>query len=78
MAEHSKLGGDSAPEPLPQQDDFWRPPARFGSVPVEAEPLGWDRRSGFQKHYPRVELPTQTVERVRLGNDEPNRTSRTA
>ena len=76
MAEHSQLGGDSAPEPLPQQDEFWRPPARFGSVPVEAEPLGWDRRSGFQKHYPRVELPTQTVERVRLGNDEPHEPNR--
>ncbi len=63
-------------EPLPQQEEFWRPPVRFGSVPVEAEPLGWDRRLGFGKHYPRVDLPTQIVERVRLGNDEP--TSRIA
>ena len=34
-------------EPLPQQEEFWRPPARFGSVPVDAEPLGWDRRRGM-------------------------------
>ena len=63
-------------EPLPQQEDFWRPPARFGSVPVEAEPLGWDRRQGFSKHYPRVDLPTQIVERVRLGYDEPHEPNR--
>ena len=60
------------PEPLPQQEEFWRPPVRFGSIPVEAEPLGWDRRLGFGKHYPRVDLPTQIVERVRLGNEEPH------
>ena len=63
-------------EPLPQQEDFWRPPARFGSVPVEAEPLGWDRQRGFQKHYPRVDLPTQIIERVKLGNSEPHEPNR--
>ena len=34
---------------LPQEEEFWRPPARFGSVPIEKEPLGWDRRKGFRK-----------------------------
>ena len=65
-----------APEPLPQQDDLWRPPARFGSVPVEAEPMGWDRRQGFRKHYPLVDLPTQIVERVHLGMDTPHEPNR--
>ena len=65
-----------APEPLPQQEDLWRPPARFGSVPVEKEPMGWDRRQGFLKHYPRVELPTQIVERVELGMDTPHEPNR--
>ena len=63
-------------EPLPQQEQFYRAPARFGNVPVEAEPKGWDRRQGFRRHYPLVNLPTQIVERVRLGNEddhEPNR-----
>ena len=60
------------PEPLPQQEEFWRPPARFGSIPVDAEPLGWDRRRGFLKLYPRVNLPTQIIERVQLGNEEPH------
>ena len=62
--------------PLPQQEEFWRPPARFGSIPVEAEPLGWDRRQGFRKHYPRVDLPTQIVERVPMGNSEPHEPNR--
>ena len=63
-------------EPLPQQEQFYRAPARFGNTPVEAEPKGWDRRQGFRRHYPLVNLPTQIVERVHLGNTEnhePNR-----
>ena len=65
-----------APEPLPQQDALWRAPARFGNVPVDAEPKGWDSRQRFEKHYPRVDLPTQITERVSLGRQdahEPNR-----
>ncbi len=64
------------PEPLPQQEEFYRPPVRFGPIPLEAEPLGWDSRQQFKKHYPRVDLPTQIIERVSLGMDEahePNR-----
>ena len=67
---------DGTTESLPQQEQFYRAPARFGNVPVEAEPKGWDRRQGFQKHYPRVSLPTQIIERVKFGNEEqhePNR-----
>ena len=63
-------------EPLPQQEQFYRAPARFGSIPVEAEPKGWDRHEGFRKHYPRINLPTQIIERVSLGHPElpePNR-----
>ncbi len=39
---------DEGLEPLPAQEEFWRPPVRFGSIPVEKEPLGWDRR-GYRK-----------------------------
>ncbi len=62
-------------EALPEQEEFWRPPTRFGSVPVEKEPLGWDRRRGFRKLYPAVYLPFQVVERISFGhpNIEPNR-----
>ena len=64
------------PESLPQQEEFYRAPARFGSVPVEAEPKGWDRREGFRKHYPRIDLPTQIIERVSLGKEEPHEPNR--
>ena len=66
---------DELKEALPSQEEFWRPPVRFGSVPVEKEPLGWDKRKGFRKHYPFVSLPIQVVERVSFGHQqlEPNR-----
>jgi len=68
-------GAEITPEALPQQEKFWRPPVRFGSIPVEKEPLGWDRRRGFRKLFPAVMLPTQVVERVEFGHPElePNR-----
>lgn len=66
---------DERTDALPQQEDFWRPPVRFGSVPVEKLPLGWDRRRGFRKLFPFVSLPTQVVERVSFGHPQlqPNR-----
>lgn len=64
------------PESLPQQEEFYRAPARFGSIPVEAEPKGWDRREGFRKHFPRIDLPTQIIERVSLGKNEPHEPNR--
>jgi hypothetical protein len=66
---------DERADTLPEQEEFWRPPVRFGSIPVESTPLGWDRRRGFRKFYPQVMLPTQVVERVSFGQPElqPNR-----
>lgn len=66
---------DEAKDALPAQEEFWRPPVRFGSVPVEKEPLGWDRRRGYRKLFPPVSLPFQVVERVAFGHPElaPNR-----
>ncbi|NLH42147.1 MAG: site-specific DNA-methyltransferase [Planctomycetes bacterium] len=66
---------DERADALPAQEEFWRPPTRFGSVPVEKEPLGWDRRKGFRKLFPAVYLPFQVVERVQFGHPdlEPNR-----
>jgi len=65
---------DEAADALPPQEEFWRPPVRFGSVPVEKEPLGWDRRRGFRKLFPQVALPFQVVDRVSFGHPklEPN------
>lgn len=66
---------DERADALPAQEEFWRPPVRFGSVPVEKEPLGWDRRRGFRKLFPQVMLPFQVVDRAAFGHPElePNR-----
>jgi len=66
---------DERSDALPTQEEFWRPPVRFGSIPVEKIPLGWDRRRGYRKLFPHVMLPTQVVERVSFGHPElePNR-----
>src|SRR5690349_8662440 len=58
---------DERSDALPQQEEFWRPPVRFRSGPVEQEPLGWDRRTGFRKLFPHVMLPCQVVERIGFG-----------
>lgn len=41
VAPPEEISSDAAAtaEALPQQEEFWRPPVRFGSVPVEKEPL---------------------------------------
>ena len=67
---------DAAPEPLPQQEEFYRAPARFGNVPVESYPKGYDRNQRFERHYPRINLPIQIVERVPLGHPEPHEPNR--
>ena len=66
---------DEHSDALPDQEEFWRPPVRFGSVPIEKEPLGWDRRRGYRKFFPSVSLPFQIVDRVQFGHTEftPNR-----
>jgi DNA modification methylase len=66
---------DERSDALPAQEEFWKSPVRFDSVPVEKEPLGWDRHKGFRKLFPQVMLPFQVVERVSFGHPElePNR-----
>ena len=76
IADNAHPDDEDVLDSLPQQEEFYRAPVRFGSIPVEAEPKGWDRRLRFRKHYPLVRLPTQIVERVSLGNDEPHETNR--
>ena len=76
IADNANPDDEDVLDSLPQQEQFYRAPVRFGSIPVEAEPKGWDRRQGFRKHYPLVRLPTQIVERVSLGNTEPHEPNR--
>ena len=61
---------------LPDQEKLFRAPARFGNVPVETPPKGWDPKNpGFRNHYPVINLPTQIVDRVSFGAPDlaPNR-----
>ena len=62
-------------EEIPAQEEFFRVPVRFGSVPIDEQPLGYDRKYKFNRIYPRVNLPTQVVQRVTFGHPElePNR-----
>lgn len=66
---------DPETDKLPAQEEFFRAPVRFGSVPVEEKPLGFDAKKGYKKLFPPIMLPTQIVERVTFGHPElePNR-----
>lgn len=61
---------------IPQQADFYRLPARFGAIPLDEAPLGYEvevrRRetkvTRFEHAYPRIYLPFQEVQRVEFGH----------
>lgn len=61
---------------IPQQSDFYRLPARFGAIPLDEAPLGYEvevrRRetkvTRFEHAYPRIYLPFQEVQRVEFGH----------
>ena len=59
----------------PIQKDFYKIPARFGSIPVDELPTGCDPDKQYYKIYPRVALPFQKADRVSFGYPklEPNR-----
>ena len=63
-------------ETLPQQEQLHRAPARFGNTPADASPKGRNRRQGFRKLHPRIDLPAQITERVKLDNPEPHEPNR--
>ena len=73
--EFNNIEAPSLEEEIPAQEEFFRVPVRFGSVPIDEQPLGYDRKHKFNRIYPRVNLPTQVVERVTFGHPdlEPNR-----
>ena len=50
-------------------------PHRFGSIPVDANPLGCDLDKQYYKLYPKILLPFQKADRVSFGHPElePNR-----
>ena len=61
-------GIESEQPDLPAQAEVFRMPKRFGHVPVDDAPLGWDKERRFEREFPRVELPFQQVERISFGH----------
>ncbi len=61
---------------IPEQKQHYRLPTRFGAVPVDEAPLGWEvetrRRetkvTKFEHAYPTIRLPFQEVQRVEFGH----------
>jgi DNA modification methylase len=63
---------------IPKQDDFYKLPARFGAIPLDEAPLGYEietRRhetkiTKFEHAFPRIYLPFQEVQRIEFGHGE--------
>lgn len=69
---------DEIVESIPEQKEHFQLPTRFGAVPVDEAPFGWEietRRhevkvTKFQHAYPTIRLPFQEVQRVEFGHGE--------
>jgi hypothetical protein len=65
-------------ENIPEQKEHFQLPARFGAVPVDEAPLGWETETRrrevkvtkFQHVYPTIRLPFQEVQRVEFGHND--------
>lgn len=63
---------------IPKQDDFYKLPARFGAIPLDEAPLGYEietRRhetkiTKFEHAFPRIYLPFQEVQRIEFGHGD--------
>jgi DNA modification methylase len=63
---------------IPKQTEFYKLPTRFGAVPVDEAPLGWEvetrRRetkvTKFEHAYPRIYLPFQEVQHMQFGSGD--------
>lgn len=63
---------------IPKQDDFYKLPARFGAIPLDEAPLGYEietRRhetkiTKFEHAFPRILLPFQEVQWIEFGHGE--------
>lgn len=69
---------DEIIDSIPDQKEHFQLPTRFGAVPVDEAPYGWEietRRhevkvTKFQHAYPNIRLPFQEVQRVEFGHSE--------
>ncbi|MEW6556384.1 MAG: site-specific DNA-methyltransferase [Elusimicrobiota bacterium] len=78
MSENENNKTISVEVEIPKQAEFYKIPARFGSVPVDEAPLGWEveiesrktKITKFEHTYPRIFLPFQEVRKVEFGHSE--------
>ena len=52
------------------QPEFYKVPRKFGNVPVEEEPRGYDKKRGYDLKFPKIDLPVQKIEEINFGNPE--------
>ena len=52
------------------QPEFFKVPRRFGNIPVDEIPMGYDKNEQYRKLYPFVSLPFQPVERISFGHPQ--------
>jgi DNA modification methylase len=80
--QHAEINFIEPPAPdevgIPEQKQHFELPVRFGAVPVDRAPLGWEvetRRAEFkvtkfQHAYPAIRLPFQEVQHVQFGHNK--------
>jgi hypothetical protein len=69
---------DEVSESIPEQKEHFQLPTRFGAVPVDEAPMGWEvitrkqetKVTKFQHAYPTIRLPFQEVQRVEFGHND--------
>ncbi len=55
---------------ISEQKEFFKVPARFGSVPVDELPLGYTKGKEYRDKFPRVNLPLQKIEEIKFDNPD--------
>ncbi len=62
---------EEKPIELPKQEEFFRMPKKFGTIPdVERAPLNWNSKKGYTNLFPKVRLPFQKIDTISFGNKE--------
>ncbi|MEM3265435.1 MAG: site-specific DNA-methyltransferase [Candidatus Micrarchaeaceae archaeon] len=62
---------EEKPIALPEQEELFKMPKKFGTVPdVDKAPLDWDSKKGYTHLFPQLRLPFQKIEEIPFGNPD--------
>ncbi|MEM3714991.1 MAG: site-specific DNA-methyltransferase [Nitrososphaeria archaeon] len=62
---------EEKPITLPEQEELFKMPKKFGTVPdVDKVPLDWDSKKGYTHLFPQLRLPFQKIEEFSFGNPD--------